>query len=95
MKIAKAAIAGTLESSDAMITITPLEKGLTIDVESVVLAQFGAEIERAVREVLDAFSVEGANVRVQDQGAVECVLKARAEAAICRAAEAACKAGAS
>jgi len=88
MKIAKAAIAGTLESSDAMITITPLDKGIMVDVESVVLAQFGTEIERAVREVLDDFSVEGVNVRVQDQGALECVLKARVETAICRAAQA-------
>ena len=87
MKIAKAAIAGTLESSDAMITVSPLDKGLTVEVESVVLAQFGPEIERAVRDVLKEFSVDGANVRVQDQGAVECVLKARVETAILRAGE--------
>ena len=88
MKIAKAAVAGTLESSDAMITITPLDKGLNIEVESVVLNQFGPEIERAVRDVMGEFSVEDAHVRVQDQGAVECVLKARVEAAIHRAVEA-------
>ena len=85
MKIVKAAIAGTLESSDAMITITPLDKDLTVEVESVVLEQFESEIERAVRDVLHAFSVEGASVRVQDQGAVECVLKARVETAVHRA----------
>ena len=89
MKILKAAVAGTLESSDAMITVTPLDKGITIEIESVVFAQFGPEIERAAREVLDAFSVDGANVRIQDQGAVEFVLKARIEAAMLRAAEAA------
>ena len=87
MKIAKAAIAGTLESSDVMITISPLDKGLTVEVESAVFEQFGAEIERAVREVLKEFNVDSANVRVQDQGALECVLNARVETAILRAGE--------
>ena len=85
MKIAKTAIAGTLESSDAMITLTPIGSGVTIEVESVVFEQFGADIERALREVLDTFSVGCVKVHVRDQGAVECVLKALLETAIIRA----------
>ena len=85
MKITKPAIAGSLESSDAMITLEPCEQGVTIDVDSVVKAQFGAEIERAVREVLLGFDADGVHVWVQDRGAMECVLKARVETALLRA----------
>ncbi len=87
MEIVRAATAGSLESSDAMVTVEPCEGGVAIEIASVVLRQFGDAIERAVREVLGELHVERAQVRVNDRGAVECALKARVETAVRRAAE--------
>ncbi len=82
--ILKAASAGTLESSDAYVQIEPGSNGLEITVQSVVEQQFGAEIEAAIRDVLREQCVEHAVVRVVDRGALDCVLRARVEAAILR-----------
>ena len=86
MEIVRAATAGSLESSDAMVTVEPCKDGVAIEIASVVLRQFGDAIERAVREVLGELHVERAQVRVNDRGAVECALKARVETAVRRAA---------
>ena len=42
MKIDKAAIAGTLESSDCMVTVEPGNGSVELELESVVMNQFGA-----------------------------------------------------
>ena len=81
--IVKNASAGTMESSDVYVEIEPAEK-LEIQLESVVLPQFGDEICRVVREVLAEQGVKKANVRVIDRGALECVIRARVETAIGR-----------
>lgn len=86
MKIGRSAAAGSLESSDAMVTISPGE-GLTVEIESVVMKQFGPAIEAAVRQELARQGVEDAQVRVQDKGALECTIRARVETAILRAGE--------
>ena len=87
MEILKSASAGTLESSDAYVEISPADC-LTLEIESVVKGQFGEEIERATREVLAECKIDKANVRVVDRGALECVIRARVEAAAVRAKEA-------
>lgn len=49
----KNAVAGTLESGDIMIQIAPAEtKGLHIDLDSSVAAQFGRQIRRVIEETL-------------------------------------------
>ena len=83
-QILKSASAGTIESSDAYVEINPGNGSLDIEIESVVKAQFGAEIEAAVRDVLSEKSVTNAQVRVVDRGALECVIRARVETAILR-----------
>lgn len=84
MDILYRASAGTLESSDAYVEIEPGHDGVTIELESVVQAQFGDAIRFAVEDVLQSEGVENANVRIVDRGALECVIRARVEAAICR-----------
>ena len=84
MAILKRAVAGTLESSDAYVEIEPGTNGLEIQLESVVLGQFGESIDRTIRQVLAEQGVTNANVRVVDRGALECVLRARVETAILR-----------
>lgn len=83
MKITKNASAGTLESSDVYVEIEPADS-LEIQLESVVLAQFGDDIMNVVRDVLQENAVEKANVHVTDRGALECVIRARVETAIVR-----------
>lgn len=87
MTILKRASAGTMESSDAYVEIEPGQDGLNIRLESVVLAQFGDAIENTVREVLGQQGVTDANVRVIDRGALDCVIRARVEAAVLRGKE--------
>ena len=84
MQIRKKAIAGTMESSDAMVTVLPAEE-LAVQIDSVVLAQYGQQIEAVVRGTLERLDVRCGEVLVDDHGAVDCVLAARVETAVRRA----------
>lgn len=84
MEIVRYATAGTLESSDVYVEIEPGSNGISIQLESVVLEQFGEAIESAVQDVLKNLEVENAQVRIADRGALECVLRARVETAVLR-----------
>lgn len=84
MEIIRCASAGTMESSDVYVEIEPGEAGVQVQLQSVVLDRFGEAIHRTVREVLSELNVEQANVRVVDQGALECVIRARVETAVLR-----------
>lgn len=86
MNITKAAVAGTLESSDAMVTIEPNTTGIVFELESTVLNQFGHSIKKTVLETLKRLDVENAKIRIVDKGALDCTLKARVEGAVYRAA---------
>ena len=55
MKIDKAAIAGTLESSDCMVTVEPGNGSVELELESVVMNQFGEQIQKVVRETWSAW----------------------------------------
>ena len=84
MEIKLSASAGTMESSDAYVEIEPGTDGVKLQLESVVMGQFGDAIETAVRNVLQELDVKNANVRVVDRGALECVIRARVETAVLR-----------
>ncbi|MDR0997948.1 MAG: citrate lyase acyl carrier protein [Treponema sp.] len=85
MDIIKPGVAGTLESSDIMITVEPGGKGIEIDLQSIVEKQFGAEIRRAILETLGELSVEQARISAVDKGALDCTIRARAKTAVYRA----------
>lgn len=87
MEILKSAAAGTLESSDCMVTVEPGE-GISLDLSSSVMNQYGRQIKAAVLETLDRLDVKNANVTVVDKGALECTLKARVECAVLRSCDA-------
>lgn len=86
MVIEKSAVAGTLESSDAQVTVEPAE-GLELSIESSVLNQYGRQIKETVEETLNRLEVKNAKVTVVDKGALDCTLKARVECAIFRSCE--------
>lgn len=84
MEIKKTAIAGTLESSDAQITVEPGNGGIELSIESSVIHQYGRKIRAVVLETLDRLEVQDARVTVFDKGALDCTLKARVECAVYR-----------
>lgn len=87
MEIKKSAIAGTLESSDAQVTIEPNASGIEFSLESSVINQYGKQIKAVVLDTLKNLGVENANIRVVDKGALDCTIKARVECVVHRAAE--------
>ena len=83
MKITKYAIAGTLESSDAMVTVEP-SNILEIEIESVVMAEYGQQIKQIAQQTLQQLGVTTAKVHISDRGALDCVLSARLQTAVYR-----------
>ena len=79
MTIEKSAVAGTLESSDALVTVEPGEGGIALDITSSVMNQYGRQIRETVLETLERLEVTDAKVTVVDKGALDCTLKARVE----------------
>lgn len=83
MEIRKPASAGTLESSDAMVTVEP-GTGIELSLTSSVMNQYGRQIKKTVLETLERLDVKDAKVTVVDKGALDCTIKARVECAVFR-----------
>ena len=87
MQIVQEALAGTLESSDLFVRVSPIDGPLEVIVQSEVEHQFGDQIRKVIGETLEKLGVStGATLIVEDKGALDCVIEARIEAAILRAA---------
>ncbi|KRL13793.1 citrate lyase acyl carrier protein [Schleiferilactobacillus perolens] len=88
MEIKKTALAGTLESSDIQITLSPATSGgIQIDLDSAVASQYGDQIKDVITTTLQGFQIENALVKAVDKGALDCVIKARTVAVAQRALE--------
>lgn len=87
MKIVREAMAGTLESSDISVRISPGKGGIDIALTSIVLAQFGDAIKEEITKTLQKLGVKDAEVTADDKGALDCVIRARVQAAVSRAAD--------
>ena len=72
MEIQKAAVAGTLESSDAQVTVEPGTGGIHLELSSSVMNQYGRQIKATVLETLERLGVTDAQVTVVDKGALDC-----------------------
>lgn len=88
MEILRPALAGTLESNDALVKVEPRDAGLEVVITSEVMRQFGKQIRHVVEETLERLDVRKAQVIVEDKGALDCTLRARVQAAVLRAADA-------
>ncbi|MDM8239812.1 citrate lyase acyl carrier protein [Pseudoflavonifractor phocaeensis] len=84
MEVLKPAMAGTLESSDAQVTVEPGTDGIQLTLSSSVMNQYGRQIKATVLETLERLGVDNAQVTVVDKGALDCTLKARVECAVFR-----------
>ena len=85
MKIEKPAVAGTLESSDCMVTVEPGEGSVQLELESAVIHQFGDQIRKVTYETLENLGVDDVKITIVDKGALDCTIKARIEGAVYRA----------
>lgn len=87
MQIIKEALAGTMESSDLMVKIAPTEGELDIVIHSEVIKQFGEQIRLVVEETLRRMDVRQGLIIIEDKGALDCVIRARLQSALLRAAD--------
>ena len=84
MEIEKAAVAGTLESSDCMVTVEDGDGNIDLVLESTVIHQYGNQIRHVVLDTLKSLGVQ--NVKIKIVGALDCTIRARVEAAVYRSA---------
>lgn len=87
MEIKVKAVAGTLESSDMYVIIEPNAKGIELEIESVVMGQYGDDVRKVILEALEELGVTSAKVLVNDKGAIEPVIKSRIQTVVTRAAQ--------
>jgi len=86
MRITKVAKAGTLESNDILIMVRPNDSGnVELELEGIVLQQFGEVIEQVILKKVQEMSIEGITIKAQDKGALDYTIGARVETAIKRA----------
>jgi len=83
----KTAQAGTLESSDIMITVAPgsLGSGVVIELQSIVMAQYGEDIYLTLEKTINEQDCTDIFVTAQDRGALDCTIHARILTALSRA----------
>jgi len=78
--------AGTLESGDILIEISPSDTtGLKINLQSTVALQFGRRIKQVIEETLTDLGITDAIVDATDKGALDCTIRARVTTAAVRA----------
>ncbi|WP_448820282.1 citrate lyase acyl carrier protein [Cetobacterium sp.] len=87
MEIKVKAVAGTLESSDMYVIIEPNATGIELEIESVVMGQYGDDVRRVILESLKELGVTSAKILVTDKGAIEPVIKSRIQTVVTRAAQ--------
>jgi len=86
VEINRTAQAGTLESSDIMITVAPREKGsgVVIELESIVLAQYGNAIRQVLASLVSERDITDLYIKAVDRGALDCTIQARLLTALAR-----------
>ena len=87
MNSLQTAQAGTLESSDIMITLSQGSpgSGLKIELESIVMAQYGEAIRRVITETVSEQGIADIYIKAVDRGALDCTIRARTLTALARA----------
>lgn len=85
MKVTKEAMAGTLESSDIMITLEPGDGAVQIDLQSSVDMYYHDQIMDVLNGVLKEMNIDNVSVRAVDHGALDCTIRARMTTAVKRA----------
>ena len=87
MIIQKPAVAGTVESSDALVSVEPGDGQIELTLTSSVMNQYGRQIRDTVLETLERLDVKSVKINIVDKGALDCTLKARVECAVFRSSD--------
>ena len=88
-KVLKKACAGNeAQNADCVVTIEPNESGIEFSLDSLVKTQYGKAIEKSTYDELKKYGITDCHISIVDRGAIDCVLRARLEAAIKRSMEA-------
>lgn len=79
--------AGTLESSDILITLAPAPAGSGINIEltSPTLQRFGRQMRAVIEQTLHDEGIADAQIQANDKGALDCTIIARVKTAVLRA----------
>ena len=86
MMVTRTAKAGTLESNDIFIMVSPSEaEGVNLKLQSIVLAQVGRQIRETILKTVAARGVTQVSIMAQDRGALDYTIEARVETALDRA----------
>jgi len=84
LQIIKSASAGSLESNDLLVFVTP-GSGIEIHIESIVKLQFENQIYSTILQVVEELNVENVQIRIEDKGALDFAIRARVKTALQRA----------
>lgn len=84
-KIQKTAQAGTLESNDIMVTVASGTSGIKIELDSIVLPQYGNVITQIIENTIREQGIDDIIVKAIDRGALDCTIRARTLTALGRA----------
>lgn len=84
MQIERKGQAGTMQSSDLMVTVEPADT-LNIEIESTVKKQFEHLIRARLEQTLARHGVTSGKINISDRGALDYAIEARLEAALQRA----------
>lgn len=87
MKLTTTAQAGSENKSDVLVTVSPADElSVQLQAKSIILRQFGAQIEAVVRQAAREEGVDGACIQVKDGGgALDFAIRARVRCALRRA----------
>jgi citrate lyase subunit gamma (acyl carrier protein) len=86
MRILRKATAGTMQSSDLMVVVEPLDT-LRIEIDSTVKKQYEHLIRARIEATLEELGVSAGRLQISDRGALDYAIAARIETAIRRASE--------
>ncbi len=75
---------GSIESSDCLIRLYE-SNGLEINIESIVLEQYGKQIRKVIFDIVGHYKLTNLKVDIHDLGALDYTIKARLICALKRA----------
>lgn len=84
-KLVKEGVAGTDKKMDLIVTISPGEGGIEVEVEGKDVEFFGEDIKRVTIETLKGMGVENAKVKIVEKSPLDFTIRARVRAAALRA----------
>ncbi len=87
MIVKKTGRAGSVESNDILVLVETSDSGIEIELQSIVINQFGSQIKKTIEDTIKAMKIENVKVSAMDRGALDFVIKSRTETALLRACE--------